>query len=113
MIKEPHIIESFGDGADPASRNLGAIKEEYRMITPALPYFVRGVQGVLHLDCPLSHDWMFHGHYEPPVATGHVNPEAKRGRYLKEYIAFHSTSQSKGCRTLGLSDCRKWERGTS
>src|SRR5215510_7713025 len=40
------------------------VPEEHRKLTPALPYFVRGVQGVLHLDHPLSHDRMFHGHDE-------------------------------------------------
>jgi hypothetical protein len=50
----------------------GAIKEEHRRITPALPYFVRSVQDVLHLDCLLSHDWMFHDYDALPVATGHA-----------------------------------------
>ena len=98
-MRNPIIIETFGDGTDPASRDLGAIKEEHRRITSTLPYFVRALQDVLHLSCPLSHDRMFHGHDELPVSTGHAHPEAKRGRYYKEYIAFHSTSQSIGSRT--------------
>jgi hypothetical protein len=57
--------------------------KEHRRITPALPYFVRDVQDVLHLGCPLAYDWMFHSHDELPVATGYVNPEAKRSRDFK------------------------------
>ena len=96
--EEPLIIETFGDGTDPASRDLGAIKEEHRRITSALPYR-QGFARRFAPQLPLLHDRMFHGHDELPVSTGHAHPEAKRGRYFKEYIAFHSTSQSIGSRT--------------